>query len=63
MASKITIDTSDMEDFFHTVDRAAKGGFRQDLALFLEGVGNEFLRVLQDEIVRRKVMDSRTYSV
>lgn len=25
----------------------------------MEGLGNEFLRILQDEIIRRKVMDTR----
>lgn len=57
--SRIFVDTSELERFFATVDKAAKGGFRKDLELFLEGIGEEFLRILQDEIVRRKVMDSR----
>ena len=59
MASRIEVDTKDMASFFDAVDKAAKGGFRKDMELFLEGIGNEFLRVLQDEIVRRKVMDYR----
>lgn len=41
------------------MERAARGDFRKEFELFLEGLGNEFLRILQDEIVRRKVMDSR----
>lgn len=41
------------------MERAARGDFRKELELFLEGLGNEFLRILQDEIVRRKVLDSR----
>lgn len=59
MASHVDIDMSEFKAFFGTVEKAAKGGFRKEFELFLEGVGNEFLRVLQDEIVRRKVMDSR----
>ena len=59
MAAHITVDTSELDAFFSTVDKAAKGGFRKELELFLEGVGFEFLRIVQDEIVRRKVMDFR----
>lgn len=55
----IDIDVSELRDFFARVERAAKGDFRKELALFLEGIGNEFLRIVQDEIVRRKVMDAR----
>ena len=55
----IDIDVSELQNFFTRVERAAKGDFRKELELFLEGLGNEFLRVIQDEIERRKVMDSR----
>ena len=44
--SRIFVDTSELECFFATVDKAAKGGFRKDLELFLEGIGEEFLRIL-----------------
>ena len=57
--SSVAVDTSELERFFAVVDKAAKGGFRKELELFLEGIGNEFLRILQDEIVRRKVMEYR----
>ena len=59
MATHVDIDMSEFKAFFGTVEKAAKGDFRKEFELFLEGVGNEFLRILQDEIVRRKVMDSR----
>lgn len=55
----VDIDMSEFKDFFGSVKRAAKGEFRKEFELFLEGLGNEFLRLLQDEIVRRQVMDSR----
>lgn len=55
----IDIDMSEFKEFFGNVERAAKGDFRKEFELFLEGLGNEFLRILQDEIVRRKVLDSR----
>ena len=41
------------------MERAAKGDFRKEFENFLEAVGNEFLRVLQDEIIRRNVLDTR----
>jgi hypothetical protein len=50
---------SEIKDFFAIAEQAAKGDFKKELALFLEGLGNEFLRIIQDEIVRRQVMDSR----
>ena len=55
----IDIDVSELQNFFARAERAAKGDFRKELELFLEGLGDEFLRVIQDEIERRKVMDSR----
>lgn len=57
--STVELDMSEFKNFFEKLDRAAKGDFRKELELFLEGLGNEFLRILQDEIVRRKVMDTR----
>lgn len=55
----IEIDVSEFKKFFESVERAAKGDFRKELELFLDGLGNEFLKILQDEIVRRQVIDSR----
>ena len=59
MASHVEIDMSEFREFFGSVERAAKGDFRKELELFLDGIGNEFLRVVQDEIMRRKVVDTR----
>ena len=55
----VDIDMSEFKAFFGSVEKAAKGDFRKELELFLEGLGNEFLRIVQDEIIRRKVMDTR----
>ena len=57
--STVEIDMSEFRKFFQMLGKAAKGDFRKELELFLEGLGNEFLRILQDEIIRRQVMDSR----
>lgn len=57
--SRVDIDVSDFREFFGRVERAARGDFKKEMEVFLEGLGNEFLRVIQEEIIRRKVMDSR----
>lgn len=57
--SVVEIDVSEFRAFFDRVEKAAKGDFRKEFEKFLEGLGNEFLRILQDEILRRQVLDSR----
>ena len=59
MSGSVNIDMSEFKEFFGTLERAAKGDLRKELELFLEGLGDEFLRILQDEIVRQKVVDGR----
>lgn len=59
MGTHVNYDLSEYREFFDRVSTAAKGDFKRELALFLEGLGNEFLRILEDEIIRRKVMDTR----
>ena len=41
------------------MERAARGDFRAEFGLYIEALGSEFLRVLQDEIIRRRVLDTR----
>ncbi len=55
----VTIDTSDFQAFFKKLEAAARGDFRKELETFLEGVGTDFLRIVQEEIVNRNVMDTR----
>lgn len=55
----VDIDTSEIRDFFERMGQAAQGDLRKELETFLDGLGNELLRVVQDEIVRRQVLDSR----
>ncbi len=55
----IEFDMNEVKDFFGRVEKAAKGDFKKELKLFLEGLGNEFLRIVQDEIIRRQAVDSR----
>ena len=55
----VDIDMSEVKELFGSWEGGAGGEFGAECELFLEGLGNEFLRILQDEIVRGKVMDSR----
>jgi len=55
----VEFDISGLKEFFSRFEKAGNGDFKKELKLFLEGLGEEFLRILQDEIIRRKVMDTR----
>ena len=55
----VEFDMSEFKEFFRRMERAAKGDFRAEFELYIEAVGSEFLRILQEEIIRRKVLDTR----
>ncbi len=57
--SSVQCDFSEFKEFFDKMETAAKGAFRQEMELFLMGMGEEFLRVLEEEIIRKEVMDTR----
>ena len=57
--SIVSFDMSEFRNFFSRLDRAAKGDFRKELEQYLEAVGFDFLSVVQDEIIRREVVDTR----
>ena len=50
----VTFDMSEFREFFQRMERAARGDFRAEFGLYIEALGSEFLRVLQDEIIRRR---------
>lgn len=51
--SVVDIDMSEFREFFGSVEKAAKGEFRKELELFLEELGYDFLRCVQDEFINR----------
>lgn len=59
MSTHVVCDFSEFKAFLEKIERAGKGEFRKEFELFLEGIGNEFLRILEDEIIRRQVTDTR----
>ena len=59
MATRVDVSLEGLSSFIDSLNRAAKGEFKKELELFLEGIGMEFLRITSEEIVRRKVLDTR----
>lgn len=56
---KIEVDTSELNDFFEKCNRAGSGELKKEFNLWIEAVGMEFLRIIQDEIISKKVVDTR----
>lgn len=52
-------ESDDMKQFFGKCSSAGNGDFKKALSVFVQGLGLEFLRVIQDEIIRLKVIDTR----
>ena len=59
MERMVEIDLSEFKDFVSRLKRAASGDFKKECTLFLHGLGTDFLGIVEDEIKRRKVMDTR----
>lgn len=59
MGHAVNVDLSGYKSFISRLERSARGEFKRELALFMRGLGAEFLRVVEDEIIRRKVVDTR----
>ena len=58
MATKaVEIDYSELSAFFDQVEAAGNGALKEEFKKFIEGLGDDFLRVVSEEIVRRKVID------
>ena len=55
---QMNIEYSALENFLKDLQNA-KESWKKDLELFLEGVGMEFLKIVQNEIITKKVVDTR----
>lgn len=55
----VQIDISEMRNFVERMRKAGKGDLRKELAEFLDGLGMEFLRIVQDLIIDRNATDTR----
>lgn len=55
MAGKyVEVDVSEFKEFCDKLRSAGKGGLQKELAVFLDGAGFEFLKIIQDEIMKLK---------
>ena len=60
MATKaVEIDFSQLSSFFDQLEAAGNGALKQEMIKFIEGIGDEFLRIVSEEIIRREVVDTR----
>ena len=59
MAKPVAIDCRGLDDFLKQCEKASKGGFKAEMELWLEALGFEFLDIIQDEIIRAGVVDTR----
>lgn len=57
--SRLDIDMTEFKEFFGKMEQFAKGQFKEELIEYVDTIGFDFLRVVQDEIVRRKIIDTR----
>ena len=59
MGAQTKFDLGEFNDFFGKLSQAASGDFKKEIAGFMQSLGTDFLRIVQDEIIRLKVMDTR----
>lgn len=57
--SDVTFDISELQAFFNRLERASNGEFAREVQRWLDAIGVDFLRVVQDEIIRLEVVDTR----
>ena len=56
----VEVDVHELKDFCDRLDRMASSDtFKRECREFMESIGDEFLRIVQDEIIRREVVDTR----
>lgn len=59
MAGKSKVDIRELKRFAAKLEKAADGELKKQFAVWLEAVGMEFLGVVQDEVIRLGVVDTR----
>ena len=59
MANVVEFNVDAFLPFFDRLKQAARGDFKKELERFIQALGAEFLRVVEDEIIRRQVIDTR----
>lgn len=60
MATKsVKIDFSQLTSLFDRMETAGNGALKEEMKKFIQGIGDEFLRIVCEEIIRREVVDTR----
>lgn len=57
--SSVNFDFSDFKDFFERLRKASSGDFKKEISTWFESLGIDLLKVVEDEIMRRDVTDTR----
>lgn len=57
--ARTTVDTRQFTKFMKLMNAAARKDFEKEVTVWLEGLGHELLRLIQDEIIRKQVVDTR----
>jgi len=55
----VQFDISGLRKFIDKLSAAGKAEFQKELATYLEALGDDFLRIVQDEIIRAESVDTR----
>lgn len=55
----VEVDISGIKELAQKFRSAAHDDFHKELETYIDGIGNEFLRVAQSEVIRRNAVDSR----
>lgn len=55
----IDVDCSGIKELAQKCRSAAHDDFHEELKTYIDGIGNDFLRVCQDEVIGRGVVDTR----
>lgn len=55
----VEIDMSAFKPFFEKLRTAGNGDLKKEMSEWVEALGIELLRITEDEIIRRNVVDTR----
>ncbi|WP_212973176.1 HK97 gp10 family phage protein [Bacillus sp. J14TS2] len=53
------MDIEGLPEFIKSLDKAINGGLEEQIGLWMEAMGMEFLDIVQDEIIRTETVDTR----
>ena len=59
MGQYVTFDVSQLTELAEKLKAAGRGDFKQELALWVDAIGNEFLDIVVQQIIAREATDTR----